>query len=358
MADASPGLSWLLPVSCAVRRARGRELGEPQAAPSLSSGSSARKMPTATGHLSPAGSWVSPLGCARSVPPPYPSSVPSHCSFSSQELREEENQLQVPLPLARAQAQVGTCTSLPCGEAHNGRTRARGAGVRHCPSPALPRPCPSSCLRSSFPPGDQEVVKWPGAAARGCVPIPPGQRVLLVPGGRCWASAGLQAELPGASRGPCGPWGQPAGGGAWLSEAGRGQWEEGGASGTGAGAVVLWAGPRLQPLLPQQCWQHCLLLLHPPHSSLQPCRALGSGSSAQRAPAAALGVTNVTCPLKPPPQRGFPEAGHQRSHPRLLGQAAAFFLTLGSALVPIFPAASAAESRGCPQQPPGDRQQS
>lgn len=84
MADASPGLSWLLPVSCAVGRARGRELGEPQAAASLSSGSSAREMPTATGHLSPAGSWVSPLVCAHSVPPPYPSSVPSHCSFSSQ----------------------------------------------------------------------------------------------------------------------------------------------------------------------------------------------------------------------------------------------------------------------------------
>lgn len=85
-------------------------------------------------------SCVPPYGRPWSIPPAYPSSVPTHSSFTARDLQKERRfhdsmaQHQAPLPPS-PWAEAGTCRALPRGEGQRGRTKPRGAGQRRCQSP-------------------------------------------------------------------------------------------------------------------------------------------------------------------------------------------------------------------------------
>ena len=134
------------------REGTGRELGEPQGASSLLSGSSARELPAAVGAPLPSwGAVFPPRTAPPGASPRAVSTGPPGCTArqglpqerADPELLQrpgaaerEEKQPECPL-LPSLRAEAGAGTALPRGARHSGRRKpCRGAGQRRCP--ALP----------------------------------------------------------------------------------------------------------------------------------------------------------------------------------------------------------------------------
>ena len=188
------------------REGTGRELGEPQGASSLLSGSSARELPAAAGAPLPRrGAAFPPSGCARSIPPPYPSSVPTHSSFSARELQKERRSSVRPrCPPARGQRRA---PAQPCpGGKATGAGPSPGGQDRGASQALPPAVLPEQLLLPS-PSGDQEGTrgcrtrKCPHPSLPPCCPLP--AQALL--GGQSPFPArrghGWEALLPGRGTG-------------------------------------------------------------------------------------------------------------------------------------------------------------
>lgn len=137
----------------------GKGEGESQAASSLSSGSSARDLPSATGAPLPSHRAVfphlaAPAASPRLTPAVCPATAPS-APGSCSKRGERASGPAAPQPLGGA----GACRALPHGEGHRGRRSPSGSGQRCCPSPgSLWQP---QQLLLPFPFGEQRV-------SRGC----------------------------------------------------------------------------------------------------------------------------------------------------------------------------------------------
>ena len=152
---------------CPVPRGgTGRELRELQAASSLLSGSSARELPTAAGAPLPSWGAVFPHPAVPGASPlAYPSSVPSHSSFSSWELQKERRKSVRPCCLPAPGQRRAPAQPCPVGK----DTGAGGSPVgqdRGTAQALAPSVLPERLLLPFFPFGEQKVTR--GCRTRKC----------------------------------------------------------------------------------------------------------------------------------------------------------------------------------------------
>ena len=154
------------------REGTGRELGEPQGASSLLSGSSARELPAAAGaplprrgaaFPRPAAPAASPRLTPAACPPTAPS-APGSCRKRG----EAASGPAAPQPVGRG----GRLHSPAPGGRPRGQDQAPAGRTEVPPKPWLPPSCQSSC----FCPPLLGTERGPGDAGRASAPIPPCRR--------------------------------------------------------------------------------------------------------------------------------------------------------------------------------------